>query len=152
MIINHNTVTNHSEACINVKNFINIFELVKHIYGYHSLCKLLPDCVKMNMFKPNTYMQSQPTCNFSLQWRHNGHTGISNQRYLDVCSTICSGADQRKHQSTTSLAFVSRIHQWPVDSPHKGLITLKNFHHVLHIYTYPKILPRYSHANGQTYY
>ena len=26
-----------------------------------------------------------------------------------VCSTVCSGADQRKHQSSTSLAFVSGI-------------------------------------------
>ena len=36
-----------------------------------------------------------------------------------VCSTICSGADQRKHQSSASLAFVMGIHRWEV-SPHKG--------------------------------
>ena len=35
-------------------------------------------------------------------------------------STIYSGTDQRKHQSTGSLAFVRRIHRWPVNSPHKG--------------------------------
>ena len=29
-----------------------------------------------------------------------------------VCSTVCSGADQRKHQSCASLAFVRRSHQW----------------------------------------
>ena len=40
---------------------------------------------------------------------------------LDFCSTVCSGADQRKHQS--SLAFVRGIHRWPVDSPHKGPVT-----------------------------
>ena len=33
-----------------------------------------------------------------------------------VCSTICSGADQRKHQSSVSLAFAREIHQWPVNS------------------------------------
>ena len=38
-----------------------------------------------------------------------------------VCSTVCSGADQRKHQSIASLAFVRGIHRWSVDSPHKGL-------------------------------
>ena len=31
-----------------------------------------------------------------------------------VYSTVCSGADQRKHQSSTSLAFVREIHRWPV--------------------------------------
>ena len=29
-----------------------------------------------------------------------------------VCSTICSGADHIKHQSSTSLAFVRAIHRW----------------------------------------
>ena len=36
-----------------------------------------------------------------------------------VCSTICSGTDQRKHQSSSSLAIVRVIHRWSVDSPHK---------------------------------
>ena len=44
-----------------------------------------------------------------------------------VCSTVCSGADQRKHQSTASLAFVSGIHRWPLDSHHKGPVTWKMF-------------------------
>ena len=30
-----------------------------------------------------------------------------------ICSTVCSGADQRKHQSFSSLAFVRGIHRWP---------------------------------------
>ena len=33
---------------------------------------------------------------------------------------VYSDADQRKHQSSASLAFVQEIHCWPVDSPHKG--------------------------------
>ena len=44
-----------------------------------------------------------------------------------VCSTFCWGADQRKLQSSTSLAFVRGIHRWPVESPHKGPVTLKIF-------------------------
>ena len=44
-----------------------------------------------------------------------------------VCSTICSGVDQRKHQSSASLAFVRVIHRSPVNSPHKGLVTRKMF-------------------------
>ena len=44
-----------------------------------------------------------------------------------VCSTIYSGADQSKHQSSTSLAFVQGIHRWPVNSPHKKPTTRKMF-------------------------
>ena len=43
-----------------------------------------------------------------------------------VCSTVSSGADQRKHQS--SLAFVRGIHWWPVgEFPHKRPVTRKMF-------------------------
>ena len=44
-----------------------------------------------------------------------------------VCSTVYSGIDQRKHQSSSSLAFVRGIHRWPVNSPHKGRVTWKRF-------------------------
>ena len=40
-----------------------------------------------------------------------------------VYLTICSGTDQRKHQSSASPAFVKGIHQGPVNSPHKGPVT-----------------------------
>ena len=33
-----------------------------------------------------------------------------------VCWPVCSGADQRKHQSSASLAFVRGINGWPVVS------------------------------------
>ena len=42
-------------------------------------------------------------------------------------SIIYSGADQRKHQSSASLAFGRGIHRWPVNSPHKGPVTRKKF-------------------------
>ena len=45
-----------------------------------------------------------------------------------VCLTVSSGANQRKYQSSASLAFVRGIHRWPVDSPHKGSVTRKMFH------------------------
>ena len=44
-----------------------------------------------------------------------------------VYSTVYSGADQRKHQRSTSLAFVRGIHRWPVNSPHKWPNTRKMF-------------------------
>ena len=44
-----------------------------------------------------------------------------------VYSTVYSGADQSKHQSSTSLAFVWGIHRGPVNSPHKWPVTRKMF-------------------------
>ena len=44
-----------------------------------------------------------------------------------VYSTVYSDADQRKHQSSASLAFVLGIHRGPVNSPHKWLVTRKMF-------------------------
>ena len=71
-----------------------------------------------------------------LQWRHNGD--IDNDVIMSamasqitsvaiVYSTVYSGADQRKHQSSASLAFVRGIHRWPVNSPHKWPATRKRF-------------------------
>ena len=44
-----------------------------------------------------------------------------------VYSTVYSGADQRKHQSPASLAFVRGIHRGPVNSPHKWPVRRKTF-------------------------
>ena len=40
-----------------------------------------------------------------------------------VYSTVYSDADQRKYQSSASLAFVRGIHRRPVNSPHKWPVT-----------------------------
>ena len=51
-----------------------------------------------------------------------------------VYSTAYSGANQRKHQSSTSLAFVRGIHRCPVNSPHKGPVTRKiHSNYILHL-------------------
>ena len=44
-----------------------------------------------------------------------------------VHSTVYSGADQRKRQSSASLAFMRGIHLWTVKSPHKWPIMWKMF-------------------------
>ena len=49
-------------------------------------------------------------------------TGVSIVR-----PTVCSRADQRKHQNSASLAFVRGIYPWPLDFPHKGPVTRKMF-------------------------
>ena len=42
-----------------------------------------------------------------------------------VYSAVYSCADQRKHQSSASLAFVRGNHRWPVNSPQKWPVTRK---------------------------
>ena len=44
-----------------------------------------------------------------------------------VYSYVYSGADQRKHQSSVSLAFLRGIHRWPVNSLHKWQVMWKMF-------------------------
>ena len=44
-----------------------------------------------------------------------------------VYSTVYSGADKKKHQSSASLAFVRGIDRRPVNSPHKRSATRKMF-------------------------
>ena len=54
---------------------------------------------------------------FSLQWRHNGRDGVSNHQPHDwFTQSFIQAQDQRKHQSSASLAFVPGFtpHKWPV--------------------------------------
>ena len=44
----------------------------------------------------------------TLQWRHNGRDSVSNHESHDFLLNRYSDADQRKHQSSTSLAFVGK--------------------------------------------
>ena len=64
---------------------------------------------------------------WSLQRRHNERGEVSNHLHLDCLPTLSSSADQRKYQSSTSLAFARGIHRPPVDCPHKRPVTQKIF-------------------------
>ena len=46
---------------------------------------------------------------------------------FSVYSTVCPGANQGKHQSSASLAFVRGMHQGTVDSRYKRAVTRKMF-------------------------
>ena len=67
-------------------------------------------------------------------WRHHycdvlmGAVGSQTTNLMIVYSTVYSDADQRKHQSSASLAFVRGIHRGLVNSPHKWPVTRKCFH------------------------
>ena len=76
----------------------------------------------------------------SLQWHHNGCNFA--HHYSDIImgalasqitsltivySTVYSGADRKKHQSSSSLAFVRGIHRWLVNSMCKWPVMWKMF-------------------------
>ena len=56
-----------------------------------------------------------------------GTTGSQITNLTIVYSTVYSGSNQRKHQSSAALAFVRGIHRRPVNSPHKWPVTRKMF-------------------------
>ena len=65
----------------------------------------------------------------------------------NVYSTVYSDADQRKHQSSASLAFVWGNHRGPVTSPHKWPVTRKMFPFddvIMRSYRFPSFALRWS--------
>ena len=64
---------------------------------------------------------------YPLQWCHNECRASQITSLTIVYSSVYPGADQRKHQSSTSLAIVRGIHWWPVNSPQKGPVMQKMF-------------------------
>ena len=81
-------------------------------------------------------------CRYFTKWSESGHGTQGAFRCNDIIigamvsqitgvsivySTVCSGADQRKHQSSASLAFMREIRRWPLNSPHKRLAMRKMF-------------------------
>ena len=71
-----------------------------------------------------------PVCHwfvYPLQWRHNGHDGVSNHQPDECLLNRLFSHRSKKYQSSASLAFVRGIHRWSVNSPHKGPVTRKMF-------------------------
>ena len=88
------------------------------------------------------YSYLPPTTSHCYRWKWvvKSSTQFVNVHYCDVImdaiasqitsltivySIVYSDADQRKHQSSASLAFVRGIHRGPVNSPHKWPATRK---------------------------
>ena len=61
-------------------------------------------------------------------WRHNGQSSVSNHQPYDCYTTVYSDADQSKHQSSASLAFVWGIHRDRWIPRTKGQLRGKCFH------------------------
>ena len=115
-------------------------ELVLHKYSHrnvrnrHPICLSRLNCTPVNLTPRNIWpwiwILHAKLC---VVWHiHYGDVimdAIASQitSLTIVYSIVYSDADQRKHQSSASLAFVRRIHRGPVNSPHKWPVTRKMF-------------------------
>ena len=85
----------------------------------------------MSLLLLNNYFLFSAATNEKVGWYHTSSAAVTSTHYNDVImsamasqitsltivySTVYWDADQRKHQSSASLAFVRGIHRWPVNS------------------------------------
>ena len=91
------------------RNFVEILSKI-HTFAFKKMlsAKWRQFCLSLKVL-----MQATRLMYISLRWRHNENDGVPNHQRLDIYSTVCSNADQRKHQNSASLAFVREIHRWP---------------------------------------
>ena len=68
------------------------------------------------------------TTTYPLRWRHNGGDSVSNHQPNDCLLNRLFGANQSKHQSSASLAFVWGIHRDRWIPRTKGQLRGKCFH------------------------
>ena len=90
--------------------------LTSHIYVSMRL-DVVADLVKFIVKQDSPLALCQPTLQWKLSWINNYGDVIMNAMasqitYVSIVySTVCSGTDQRKHQSSVSLPFVGGIHR-----------------------------------------
>ena len=98
---------------------------------YHSN-KMIENNFNDILLNDNTSSTTKPIRSIEKHWQHYGDVimgAITSQitSLTVIYSTVYTDADQRKHQSSASLAFVWGIHRGPVNSPHKWPVTRKVF-------------------------
>ena len=92
--------------------------------------------------------------------------GVTNHSWFG-CSTVYSGANQTKHQTSATLAFVEGIHRWSVNYQHKGPVAWKMFqlddvimvidstteyHYVPYLHVVHHVVPGYKYLwSGETF-
>ena len=78
-----------------------------------------PPTLFCGLWYNNTYAATDHYSDVMLSAMTSQITGI-----WTVYSVVCPVAHQRKHQSSASLAIIRGIHRWPVESAHKGPVTM----------------------------
>ena len=93
----------------------------------YASCSLLALFLGKSTVATRAHTHAHAKEQWPLLWRHNGRDGVSNHQPHDVYSIDRWDADQRKYQSSASLAFVRWIHRGPVNSPHKWPVMRRMF-------------------------
>ena len=96
----------------------------KKIYYSNTLFCILVTCYH------NFLMErfAQASCSYTRKTHYSDilmSTMSSQTNSVSIVYSTVQAYTKRKHQSSTSLAFVRGIHRWPVNSPHKGPVTWK---------------------------
>ena len=104
--------------------------------------KIVGDTGPINIMNAIECGKSYHTLLHSLCWCHN-ECYTSQITGASIVSIVSSGADQRKRQSSASLAFCVGNHRWPVASPHNRPVTLKMFDDVIMHFRPHKRLMKY---------
>ena len=112
------------ESCCNIGSETHLYLKSREISFSHNILFCCPISLKFckDRVKRIQNLLARIMCN-----NFDKRDGVSNHRRLHCYPTVCSGADQRKYQSSASLAFVRGIHRSPVKSSHKGPVTRKMF-------------------------
>ena len=106
---------------------------------------VLPKRQEMLVFGGHTWKCSQNTTYHTPHFNDVIMGTIASQiiSLTIVYSIVHSGADQKQHQSSTSLDFVRGFHPGPVNSPHKWPVTRKTFPFsdvIMHCHQYTKYI------------
>ena len=111
--------------------------VIEDYFAGSHLLKLMTRYLHLGWDSPNTYIPKICTCVccsvfcwyciFLYCYVIMGAIVSQITSFTIVYSTVYWGADQRKHQSSTSLAFVRGIHRSPVNSQHKWPVTRQMF-------------------------
>ena len=118
------------------RNGVYVYSNEQSVFFLEIWMRFIAVIIDAKMWTPSAYMVSgighNCVCRVcstydTLHWRHNERDGVSITRLTIAYSTVYSGANQRKHWSSASLAFVQGIHRWPVNSPHRWPVTRKMF-------------------------
>ena len=118
--------------------------------------KSIDKLLAIEIFLQVIWSMKQLTCvtewhrSVSLQWHHNEHNDISNHWQCDCLLNLCSGSNQRKHQSSTLVAFmrgIRGIHWWTVNFPAQRDSNENSFsiwwcHHVLDYWLFVRGISR----------
>ena len=95
---------------------------ILHLENYTILW--LPEELLSNDYTTITKRGSvKPWGNFIIAMTSHEHDVVSNHQSFDSLFRSLYGPTSKKHWS-----FVSGIHRWPMNSPHKGPVARKSFH------------------------